>query len=729
MPGPLIHMSNARHTARQLKDAGYRPLAAVGINGDIDPNWAGTDMVQLGKYMSDHPNFTAIGAVGPDLFFFLPDFRNIGPIPTSTVLADVLGFLEGLYATLDPYLSKWEHYLGPISEDTGEEMSRLTGGLSETVGDITGELSSILITVLENFAVNQVDFLGIFSLGLDHGWDDKAYFWSDMLHYRRTAEFGRALWRQADKQKDDQLRAYALGYLTHVGADTTGHPYVNAVSGGPYRTHWTRHHLTENHIDALWYIADPDSFAPNKVPGYAQLTESALYYDIAFDDTPDNAAVQRPSYPGGNTLRDNWTRRRLLDIDSTLPDGIAQLLLDAINEIYYTGGVPHPHILNPDGKPDKDMLKNMYDLFFRLQKLMTVDGFNHEPPDPPDVFPNLDFPTPTDPAGDAAPGSSDGGSFWDDLLDFLLSVIAILAYIAEVAAYLATLPWAILADLVTYPLRLGLYYSLELPLFHLLKNFRAVMVMMGYFLPMADEISPSMTRIGVTAKMNFDQVMAEMGDVFGAMIDPTDEPGVGPSFRDPIYPHPLNDKDYRNPWNYPGPDLIPELPGTTASPYAWGAGPSVLFADHDPDPTIRHGLESAKDPCTANTVGLTVTPEKSLGSCVGFSKYTLWLASRNLTQGKEKPVTVSMTNWNLDSDRGYGYHCWDFNRQTDAKALLDPNNNPYQPPCVWPPQADAPAVYLPNVEQKIHWVGPGLNDPGCAVPDCADKAKAPPPIK
>src|ERR1035437_112074 len=116
MPGPLIHMSNARHTARQLIDGRYRPHSAEGVAGDIDPNWTGTDIALLGKVMTDHPNFTAIGAVGPDLFFFLPDFRNIGPIPTSTVLADVLGFLEGLYATLDPYLSKWEHYLGPISE-------------------------------------------------------------------------------------------------------------------------------------------------------------------------------------------------------------------------------------------------------------------------------------------------------------------------------------------------------------------------------------------------------------------------------------------------------------------------------------------------------------------------------------------------------------------------------------------------------------------------------------
>jgi hypothetical protein len=151
----------------------------------------------------------------------------------------------------------------------------------------------------------------------------------------------------------------------------------------------------------------------------------------------------------------------------------------------------------------------------------------------------------------------------------------------------------------------------------------------------------------------------------------------------------------------------------------------VLFANLDPDPTIRHSLERADDPCAANDVALNVTPDKHLGSCVGFSKYTLWLASRDPEQGNEE--SVAMTNWNLDADRGYGYHCWDFNRQTDAKSLKDPNGHDYQPPCVWPPQADPASLYQSDKEQKVHWVGVGLDDPGCGVPDCA--ARKPPPIK
>src|SRR5215831_4457890 len=194
MPGPAIHISVMRHVAKALAEAGYRPQGSE----RVDPRWTGANTTGLGRIMSEHDNFAAMGALGPDIFFFLPDFRDEGGISVSNVLIFILDFLEGLYDAIDPYISKWEHYLGPISEDTAEEMSRLTGGLSETVGDISGELSGILVTALEDFVVQQEDWWSFFSLGLNKGYDEKAYFWSDMLHYRDTGQFARAIWKNAD---------------------------------------------------------------------------------------------------------------------------------------------------------------------------------------------------------------------------------------------------------------------------------------------------------------------------------------------------------------------------------------------------------------------------------------------------------------------------------------------------------------------------------------------------
>ena len=709
-----------RHAARALAGKPYTPQRSKRVN----PRWIGQDPTQLGNIMRAHPNYAALGAIGPDLCFFLPDFRDQNGIVLSSVLVKVLSFLEGLYAAIDPYISKWEHYLGPISEDTAEEMSRLTGGLSETVGDISGELSAILVTALEDFFVTQRDWWSFFSLGLNHGWEEQSYFWSDMLHYRGTDQFGRMLWKNADATGDDAARAYALGYISHLATDVTGHAFVNAISGGPFRLHWQRHHLVENHADCFWYLTDPEPEGPRTIDGYDQLTESALYFDIAFVDRT-GAAQSRPSFPPGHTLRDNWIRKRRLDLDSELGEPIGDLLIKTMQDVFYNGA-PHPKILRgTDGLPTAELLGEAYRLFFRYLKLATVDGFSHEPPDPPDVFPNLDFPTLTDP-NDAPPGEGDGGSFWDDLLNFILSVISIILFIVEVAIYLATLPWAILADIVTYPLRLGLYYALELPLYHILKNFRAVLVLTGYMLPMKDEIVRSLIEVGSTGQESFQQALAEMGDTFGGFAVPPIEPADEQRFADRRYPYSHPEFEFRHPWQYPDKDedgitdIPTELPLTTAGPHAVQTGPTVLFRDLDADIDIRDRLEGATTPAQADAIDHDIAPRHSLGDPVSFSKYLIWLSTRDDPQ--EDGSHIPGADWNLDSDRGYGYHCWDFNRRPDATEA-DPEGNDFLQPCTWPQQATAEGhAWHPDLPLKIHWADEP--DPHCDEPD----EPIPPPI-
>jgi hypothetical protein len=740
-----------KHTAAALATARepYRPARSPGDPPRIDPKWTGRSTRDLGNMMRSAPNFASLGAIGPDLFFFLPDFRDVHGIPTSTVLVTVLKVLEDLYNALDPYITKYEKYLGPINEDTAEEMSRLTGGLSEIVGNISGDLSSLLITGLEEVVTSQADFFGFFSLGLDRGYDDQAFFWSDVLHYRNTGQFARRIWNKADASNDDQLRAYALGYHTHVATDVTGHAFVNAIAGGPFRTHWQRHHLVENHMDSWWYLGD--ALSPAQGDQYAQLTESALYYDIAFD--PDTfGVVNRPAYPTGGTLRDNYNRSRLLDFDSKLPDKLAQLLIDAMGDVWYqtpnNSGNGHPKILSADGRPTVELVKEAYDLFYRYVKYVTLDGFKHDPPDVPDVFPNLQFPTISEPgsgSGGSAPGdSSDDGNFWDDILDFFLAIVQILSYIVEVAVYLATLPWAVLADLVTYPIRLGLYYALELPLAQLLKSFRAGLVMTGYALPMDDEIAPSLMTLGLSPAAAFAELLGDLGDVFGGLL-PAPQSAPSKPFRDREYPHSIvfdaqnNATEYRAPWVYPSSpvelhnvDLQSEASplkpllnssgrfATTAGPYPAMATPAVLFGGVNQDPALRDRFETAATPGDADVVGMAIAPTAHLGDSVAFSKYLIWLETRDAVQGES--TNVPLVEWNLDSDLGYGYHCWDWNR-AKGDADKDPEGNAVQPPCVAPEQLDAdvfptatPNPWRAGTRLLVHWVGPGLRDPGCGPP-------------
>jgi hypothetical protein len=730
MPGPNIHLSTMRHVANRLSGDIFKPPKS----DRIDPNWTGADTKGLGLLMKEHPNFASLGAIGPDLFFFLPDFRDEKvdgtTISVSSVLTTVLNFLEGLYKALDPYVTLYEKYLGPISEDQAEEWSRLTGGLSEIVSNVTGDLSSILIDALGNLLIQEADWWSFFSLGLNKGFDEQAFFWSDMLHYRDTGQFGRALLKRATASNDDGAVAYALGYLTHIGTDVTGHAFVNSISGGPFRLHWQRHHLVENHMDAFWYLNDATS--PKSGDDYPQLTESALYFDVAFDEGDGTSPVSRPPYPPGQTLRDNYNRKSLLDIDSTMPDPLPDVILNAMLDIWYPHG-NHPKILTgADGRPSPDLIREAYDLFFRYLKLVTVDGFNHQPPDPPDVFPNLTFPTISQPGGDDPPdgGGSGDGNFWDDLVDFVLSVINVLGYIVEVAEYLITLPWAIVADLVTYPLRLGLYYALELPLFHLVKAFRAVMVMTGYMMPMDDEVAQTLIHIGNTEPGAFSDVLKIDGDVFGGLLPPPENLAPQQTYRDPSYPHAIptdannNANEFRTPWSYP--DSVSEHHftnvhppvATTSGPHAAAADPTILFGGVASDPSLRDQFEVATTPGEADVAGLAVTPTKYLGDSVGFTEYLLWLESRDPVQANG--TAVPLVDWNLDSDCGYGYHCWDWNRKQDqALAQPDPEGNEFLEPCTWPSQADpgldpgAPGTWNADVPLQVHWVGPGLVDPGC----------------
>src|SRR5262245_14236511 len=115
MPGPYIHISAARRAADMLA-AGFAPPRS----GRIDPVWPGADVAELARRIVDHPNFAALGAIGPDLFFFLPDFRDVGDVQLSSVLVRILEFVEGVYEALDPFIAKFEKYLGPITENAAE---------------------------------------------------------------------------------------------------------------------------------------------------------------------------------------------------------------------------------------------------------------------------------------------------------------------------------------------------------------------------------------------------------------------------------------------------------------------------------------------------------------------------------------------------------------------------------------------------------------------------------
>jgi hypothetical protein len=380
-----------------------------------------------------------------------------------------------------------------------------------------------------------------------------------------------------------------------------------------------------------------------------------------------------------------------------------------------------------DGRPDIETIRNTYSLFFRYMKITTLDGFNHEKPSPPDVFPNLDFPVLTDPHDDP-PGESDHEM---DFLDWILAILRFILWIVAIAIWLATILPAILLDIATYGPRLIAYYTIQLPLYYLLKAQRAVMVMTGYLYPMQDEIDLGLVKLGASSQYLYQQNLSAMDDIFGI-----GNAGVTSSceeFKDTVYPHQHADDDYHHPWLHP---QTPQEQGASyAGPYKLCSLPGVLQGTDLPgSQEIRAKYERARTPQDTDAIGFENAGKDNqhLGDPVHFSSYLIWQLTRNEFRESKWSRIV---DWNLDADRGYAYHCWDWDRhEAPAKGepmdpahgvLTDLDGHLYLAPCTPPPQAPistdgcrpAPLEgYDSRVPLALHY----LTEPD---PGCSEKSK------
>ncbi|MEK6791545.1 MAG: zinc dependent phospholipase C family protein [Deltaproteobacteria bacterium] len=745
MPGSSLHIAIADRVADYLQDLNEWN------SGAQLPNFSGPTPKELAALAKKHPNYFAFGAVGPDFFALLPDFRSVcllgKRVPIANPLIGVVDFVIEFFEALDPFIEKYERYLGPIAQDIEEAISRSTGDLSSTVSDILGELVSLVTNALINLAEQANDWWGLFSLGLNKGYDNQDFFWMDMLHYRNTSQFAQNLWQLAvevenaaapddeeTRAKAEKLKAYALGYMTHVGSDVTGHPYVNEKSGGPFRTHWQRHHLVENHIDAKTY---DDDFGSQAI--YNMLTESARHYRISFTEKGGDGPTP-PSYPpGDDSLRGLYVRRRHLDLDSDMPDDLSKFIFDCMDKTYGTQAQVNIHnfprstpdiIQGGDGRPDPDAIKNTYATFFRYMKLTTLDGFNHEKPEPPVFFPNLDFPALTDPHDDP-PGESDRGM---DFLDWLLAILRFVLWLLAVAIWIATIIPAIILDVATYGPRLAAYYAIQLPLYNMLKAQRAVMVMTGYLYPMQDEIDIGLVQLGTGSQKLFKEMLSAMDNIFGI-----GDAGAGTSETEPVpdkeYPRQQtkdaddNAIEFHHPWVYPKAPV--EQCHSFAGPYESGSLPHLLEETNFPGSQImRVRYERAINPQQTDQISFDHADKNNhLGDPVHFNAYLMWQLTRSDFKDTD---TSSITDWNMDADRGYAYHCWDWNRHSapaegeplDAAhwVLEDLEGHKYLEPCTPPPQAPkksdgcCPAPQdepNPHKPLGLHYLT--QEDPGCDV--------------
>jgi Zinc dependent phospholipase C len=418
VPGPFTHIYTARRVADFLGSdategfvrASDGPLLpAQTLDGDL---LASLGPERCAQAMNDWPKFTALGALGPDLFFFMQDYKQpFVPCDELMLAMSIMYYLDDQGRLDDPYdglltilatvsdtwasilrlilklkqawdrfLDVWDDTVGPILDKAGQVVDDLTGGLYNQLGDAISQLGKDLVAIAAEELLTAADIFSFFALGMREGLDEKAFLWSDMTHYRRTSQVPRRLVAHAriladsedqdDRRHADQLLAYALGWVCHVGTDTVAHSFVNEQAGGPFRTHWQRHHLVENHVDAYNYERTgtgelPDDPFVGSIPSYESLNESALYFalqipqDIDELDPDEQQGDLRRPLPEPDSRAHRKEREELLDTDGELPDWLAETIVRVLIEVYATpeeGGLaevqeePTPHPLNLQGE-------------------------------------------------------------------------------------------------------------------------------------------------------------------------------------------------------------------------------------------------------------------------------------------------------------------------------------------------------------------------------------------
>ena len=573
-----------------------RVIAKLGSSSDPNDR-------EIARIMRDNREAAILGAIGPDIFFWAPDYDF------NQVLLEVYRvykFLKDLYDSTIGKVAEIIEEVGEAVEETVEEVApgavqlikttlreiqetkstlqnisnaAIFIGLINTVNDIA--MASEL--PLDDFALEQIRSLGgltnlfnfarlghylydIMKPPLQLGEAEDRWYWFDMLHYRYTTEFAYQLLRNAT---DEVSLAYAYGYITHIAGDVAGHPYVNSIVRGPYRMHPQRHAAAENFIDT-W--------------------------------------VFKEYYEGDITAE----LERVMKLPSNLPTSIKQQLYNSFIATY--SDKPHPRLINTSsqGFLSEGDITDTFNLFKEVIGMLVDNKVIKPEPPFDDVWGAIE----TAIEGFREPPSPPSGE-----LCFTLDCIAeAFEYIGEMIEWTVDTVFAAIDTIITViesiPVSalLAILYVVQLGLYEILMAVRHILVISGFVYPTNEEID---TVEGM------------------ALIIPPSEVGRYPALHD------------HNEAPTQLPDNGTEMRETIHGPYNNTHTPRTFIEELPFDENSVRDFAEASDPDTT----LKISSGGVLGNATDLS---IWLL-KNLINND--PVARN-ANWNLDGDRGYGYRQW-----------------------------------------------------------------------
>ncbi|KAH6714841.1 hypothetical protein BKA61DRAFT_672825 [Leptodontidium sp. MPI-SDFR-AT-0119] len=204
MPGPFTHIYTARRVADFLNSENCTKEFLRSRDSTLLPDQAlaGDLIDSLGKRvcgnaMKTWEKFTAVGAIGPDIFFWLQDY-NISQIPCDEIMLamsllyylDDEGFLEDPFDGLLKILAKavpdswgkilmfivrlheiyvkfkeiWDSTVGELISKAGRAIDDALGGLLTSLGQILETLKNDIIALVAEELLTEADIFGWFSL-------------------------------------------------------------------------------------------------------------------------------------------------------------------------------------------------------------------------------------------------------------------------------------------------------------------------------------------------------------------------------------------------------------------------------------------------------------------------------------------------------------------------------------------------------------------------------------
>ncbi|MEM1991557.1 MAG: zinc dependent phospholipase C family protein [Thermoproteota archaeon] len=559
---------------------------------------------RIGDLMYRNRQAAVLGCIGPDIFYWAPDFNMIGKL--SNFYRNFNNIIN-LYNTIDLKIKEVFTLLGnPVENTVGTLLPSTVDMLKRIIEEIKRMVdlfSSMLNKELFSGVIDRFNLLDNLSSlpNLTHllfddfmppmqlGFDERQWYWFDMLHCRETGTFARNLIRLAGN--DETKLAYAYGYLTHIATDTVGHPFINQIVGGPYRMHPQRYTTCEIFVDS-WVFFDR----------FGESINTGLFNQ--------------------------------LNLPQTLPNGIADLLHRAFIETYQNKS--HPLRINESqgGFLTIDNIRSTYDIFrFNTEVL---GGITIKPPTEPfsgvlelleRALENFKGP-PSPPEIGRLCSIEEFFSSTDCIEGFFESIAEWLEYFGELIIWtietIFSLIDFVLTALLSLPIAvlMAILYGIQLVIYNLYRQARSVLMQAGLLCPEPDELQTS----------------------------------YGTSLVTPCYSRSSPFKGYPRVHshllhNILFPNTTVEEPGTLSAFYQRNQSSTPRKFIYEDSFSESNLIAYARATNPKETRDLQMKG-RSIGNAISFS---YWLIVNSLNSNLE---SVVYTNWNLFSDRGYGYKCW-----------------------------------------------------------------------